>query len=213
MTSSPLYMTSHPLYLNSRPLYLCHHTHSIDDITANICMIGHLVYVWDPIHYIYGIILSMCDIITLCVDDTTLGIYMRSLNFRWRHIHSIKTNHTIHDVTSTSGMTSHPFYQTLNPLYLCHHNLCTDITATFVWHHTHYLCDIICTVSNITSTAYVITLLCLWQHNIYMWNHIQYAGPHIPYTCDITATNLCHHTNCIDNITPTLCMASHFAYV
>ena len=41
MTSSLLYVTSHPPYLTSCPLYLCHHTHSIDDITANICMISH----------------------------------------------------------------------------------------------------------------------------------------------------------------------------
>ena len=46
-----------------------------------------------------------------------------------------------------------------------------------------------------------------------MWNHIQYVGQHIHYTCDITATNLCHHTHCIDNIIPILCMTSHSAYV
>ena len=135
------------------------------------------------------------------------------LHCRWRCIHSITPNHSIYDVTSTSGMTSHPLYQTLHPLYLCHHNLSTDITPTFEWHHTHLLCDIICTIYNITSNPYVITLLYLWHHNLYIWNHIQYVGQHVHYTCDITATNLCHHTHCIDNITPTLCMTSHSKYV
>ena len=72
---------------------------------------------------------------------------------------------------------------------------------------------IICTIYNIISTPYVLTLLYLWHHNFYIWNHIQYIGQHIHYTCDITATNLCHHTHCIDIITPTLFMTSHSPYV
>lgn len=122
------------------------------------------------------------------------------------------SNHSVYDVTSTSGMISHPLYQTSRPLYLCHHNLSTDITPTCVWHHTHYICDIICTLYNITSSPYVITLLYLWHHNLYIWGHIQYLGQHIHYTCDITATNLCHHTHCID-ITLTLYMTRHSAYL
>ena len=184
-------------------------------------MILQPIYVWYHIQY-------RCDILSTILM-TTYPVYMTSqhcvlmtphsayvwhyLHFRWHHIHSITTNHTIHDVTSTSGMTSHPFYQTSHPLYLFHHNLSTDITATFVWNHTHYMCDILYPIYNITSPAYVITLLYLWQHNLYIWNHIQYAGPHILCTCDITATNLCHHSHCIESITPTLCMTSHSAFV
>ena len=50
-------------------------------------------------------------------------------------------------------------------------------------------------------------------------NDIQYVGPHIHYTCDITATNLCHHSHSSDNIIHTLydirlwsCMASFALY-
>ena len=131
------------------------------------------------------------------------------LQCRWHRIHSITQNHTIYDVTSTSGMTSHP----LHPLYLCHHNLSTDITPTLALHRNQYMCDIICIMCNITYTPYVITLLYLWHHNLYVWNHIQYVGQHIHYTCDITATNLCHHTHFNQNITLTLCMTSHSASV
>ena len=63
-------------------------------------------------------------------------------------------------------MTSHPLYQTSHQLYLCHHNPSIDITLDFLWHYTHYMCDIICTIYNIISAAYVITLLHLWQHNL-----------------------------------------------
>ena len=108
------------------------------------------------------------------------------LHCRWHRIHSITPNHSIHDVTSASGMTSH--HQTLHPLYLCHHNLSTYITHTFEWHHTHLLCDIIYTIYNITPIPYVITLLYLWHHNLSIWNHIQYVGQHIHYTWHIAST-------------------------
>ena len=211
MTSTPLYLTSHPLYLTLGSLYLCHHTHSINDITANICMISHPVYMWHNIHYIYDIIPTMYNITILCVDDTTLGMCMTSFELQ-------KTSHPLYHtkpqylfVTSTSGMTSHPLYQTSHSLYLCHHYLSTDITPSFVWHQTHYIYDIICTIFNITFTPYVITLLYLLHHNIYVFNYIQYIGQHIHYLCDVTATNLCHHTHCIDIIRPILCMTSHSA--
>ena len=43
MMSSPLYLPSHSHYLTLRALYLCHHTHSLNDITATLCMISHTV--------------------------------------------------------------------------------------------------------------------------------------------------------------------------
>ena len=142
-----------------------------------------------------------------------LGYVWHPLHCRWHRILSITPHHSIYDVTSTTGMTSHPLYQTLHPPYLCHHNLSTDIIPTFEWHHTHLLCDIICTIYNITSNPYVITLLYLWHHNLYIWNYIQYVGQHIHYTWDITATICVLRTHCIGNITPTLCMTSHLPCV
>ena len=103
-------------------------------------------------------------------------------------------------------MTSHPLYLlSSQPLHWYH--------THFVWHQTHYMCDIICTIHNITSTLYVITLLYLWHQKLYISNYIQYIGQHIHYPCDITATNLCHHTHCIDIITPNLFKTSHSPYV
>ena len=127
------------------------------------------------------------------------------LNCKWHHIHSITSNNSIYDVTSTSGMTSQPLYQTSNPLYLCHYNLSTDITPTIVWHHIYILCEIIFTIYIMTSNPYVITLLYWWHDNLYIWNHIQYVGQHMHYTCDITAT--------ICVITPTVLRASHPLFV
>ena len=174
-------------------------------------MISHPVYVRHFVHYIYGIIPTMYEITTLCVDYTTLGICMTSCALQ-------KTSHPLYHTKPQSlwlhihfRLSSHPLYQKSHQLYLCHHTLSNDITPTCVRHHTHYICDIICTINNIISTSYVIPLFYLWQHNIDLWNHIQYAVQNIHYPCDITVTSLCHHTHSIESITPTLCMTSHSA--
>ena len=157
-----IFMTSHPLYLTWYPLYLCHHTHPIDDITATIWMVSHPVYLWHHSPYIYDIVSTKYDIRTLSVDDPHLAYVWHPLHCRWHHIHSITPTHSIY-VTSTSGMIPRPQYQTLHPVYLCHNNLSTDITPSFQWHHTHLLCEIICTIYNVTSSPYVITLFYLWH--------------------------------------------------
>ena len=158
---------------------------------------------WHPVHYIYDIISTLYDNTALCVVDNPL--IMCVISFAWCHMQMW------HD--------THPLYQTSHPLYLCHHKLSTDLIPTFVWHRTHYMCDIICTLYIIISTPYVITLLYLWHHSLYIWNHIQYIGPHVHYTCDITATNRCLHSHSIDHITHTLycitlaiCVASFALY-
>ena len=141
-----LYMTSSPLYLTSHPLYLCHHTHPMDDMTVTTRKILHPVYLWHHIPYVSDKISTNYDITTFCVDVTNSAYVWHPLHCRWHRIHFITPNNCIYDIISTSDMTSHPLYQTLHPLYLGHHNLSTDITPTFEWHHTHLLCDILCTV-------------------------------------------------------------------
>ena len=113
--------------------------------------------------------------------------------------------HFRHDIT-------HPVSYIAPTVSLSSH-LSTDVTPTFVWHHTHYMCDIICTIYNIICTAFVITILYLGQHKLDIWNHIHYAVQNIHYPSDITVTSLCHHTHSIKSITHTLCMTSHLAYV
>ena len=173
-------------------------------------MISYPVYVtFCPLYLWY--LCSMHDITTLCVDNTTLSICMTTFALQ-------KTSHPLYQTKSQSlWLHIHlrnditPTVSDIAQLYLCHHNLSTDITSTCAWHHTHYICDSICTIYNILSTAYVLTLFYLWQQNLDIWNHIQYAAQNIHYPCDITVTSLCHHTHCIESITPTLCMTSHSA--
>ena len=134
------------------------------------------------------------------------------LHCRWQLTHFITPNHSIYDVTSISGRTTQPLYQTSHPQYLCHHTVSTDISPTFVWHHTHLLCDIIWTIYNITPNPSVITLLYLWHHtSIYGTTSSMRAT----YTLNMWHHSHClgYHTHGIDNITPTLLMTSHSPYV
>ena len=181
-------------------------------MTAQTCHWNNIQYMWGILSTVFMTSYPLCMTSQSCVVTTPHWAYVcHYLHYRRRHIHSITTSHNLYDFTSNSGMTSHPLYQTSHQMYLCHHNLSIDITPTFVWHPTHYMCDVICTIHNIISTAYVITLLYLGEHKLDIWNYIQYAVQNIHYPCDITVTSLCHHTHCIESITPTLCMASHLA--
>ena len=227
MALCALYKTSQPHFFTSN-----HHfediTPTVLDSVSILSVSSHQLYRWYHSHYMYDIAYSIGE--TFCpqylwhcinyvwhhnpVLIMPYSAYVwHHLRYRRGHIHSIKTSHNLYDFTSTSGLTSHSLYHTLHQLYPCHHNLSSYITPTFVWYHTHYMFDIICTIYNIISTAYVITLLYLGQHILDLWNHIQYAVQNIHYKFDITVTSLCHHTHCIESITPTLCMTSHSAYV
>ena len=225
VASFALYKTSEPHFLTSN-----HHfediTPTILEIVSTVSVSSHQLYRWYHSNYMYHI--------TSIIWETFCPLYLwHRTHYVWQHkpvcwIHhtrhmydiicttedvtsTLSHQATIFDFASTSGITSHPLYQTSHQLYLCHHNLSTDITSTFVWHHTHYMCDIICTRYNIISTAYVITLLYLWQHNLDIWKNIQYVLQNIHHPRHMTVTSLCHHSQCIESITPTLCMTAHSA--
>ena len=149
--------------------YIRHRGHCICVITPTLSMISQSLNVWYHIKYTWDILST--------IFMTSYTLYMKTqhcelitqhwayvwhhLHYRRRHIHSITPSQSLYDFTSTSGMTSHTLYPPSHQLYLCHHNLSTHNTSTFVWHDTHYICDIISTIYNIISTAYVITLFYL----------------------------------------------------
>ena len=174
-----------------KPLFWGHHTHYIRHVVHCICVItptllriSQPLYVWYHIQYMWDILSTiLMTSFPLCMTSQPwvmitphLAYVWHHLHYRRCHIHSITLSHNLYDFISTSGMTSHPLYQTSHQLYLCDQNLSTANTLNFEWHHTHYMCDVICIIYNIISTAYVITLLYLWQHNLDIWNHIQYAA-------------------------------------
>ena len=133
--------TSHLLYYKSCPLYLCHHTNSIDDITATICMISLPVYGRQSIHYIFDIVPTMIDNTTLGVDYTTLGICMTSFVLQkpsqplsgsshplYRHHHT----HSFYDITLAICVASFELYKTWHPHFLISNHHFEDITPTIL---------------------------------------------------------------------------------
>ena len=184
-------MISQPVYVWYHFLYMGDNLSTIFFISYPLCMTTepwvlirpHTAYVWDHLCY------------------------------RRRHIRSITPSQNLYDFTSTSGMTSHNLYQKSQQLYHCHHNLSTEITPSFYF---------ITPTISVTSYALYITLYPLLMSSNYSTydttnltyettSTLNYAVQNIHYPCDITVTNLCHHTHCIENLTPTLCMTSHSA--
>ena len=167
MTTYALHMTSHPFFKPSHHFIydvkstISNITSTVSDLASTVSVITPTLSMISQPAYVLYHIQCTCDILStifrtsypLCMTTQHCVLFIphsayvwHNLHYRWYHIHSITPNHSIYDVTSTSGMTLHPLYQRLHPLYLCHHNLSTDITPTFEWHHTHLLCDIICTI-------------------------------------------------------------------
>ena len=174
-------------------------------------MISQPPYVWYHIQY-------TCDILStifmtsypLC-KTTQHGVVLiphsacvwHHLHYRWYNFHANTPNQFLwchiyyrHGITPSLLDIAPIVSLSSQPLHWYH--------THFLWHLTHYVDDVICTLHNIMSTPYVITLLYFCHHSLYIWNHIQYVGPHIHYTCDITATNLCHHSHSIEIITHAL---------
>ena len=132
MTSYALHVTSHPQFRISH--HLMYDIRSIlSDLTSTVSLSSHPPYRWYHSHmpYIYDIISTKYDITTLCVDDTTLGIYITSFALQ---------------------MKTHPLYHT-KPQYLwCHVHFRHDNTAPVSdiapilsmssyrlhWHLTHF---------------------------------------------------------------------------
>ena len=219
LTSSLLNLK--PPFWGPHTHYIRHRVHCISVITRTLSMIPQPLYVWYHIMYMWDILstifmtlypLRMTAQPSVLITPHSAYVW-HHLHYRRHHIHSITSSYNLYDFTSTPGMRSQPLYQTSHQHYLCHHSLSTNNTPTFVSQHTHYRYHIIWTIYNIIPTAYVITLLYLWQHNLDLWNHMKYAVQNIHYPCDITVNSLCHDTHCFASITPTLCMTSHSALV
>ena len=136
-------LTSPSLYLKWPPPYLCHHrlcwwsqTNCMYDITSTLRMPSYALY------------------------TTSHPLFKTSYHCSY-HITStaFMTSHTRYGIThmaiQTLYLPSDPLYLTLHPLYLCHQPRVSIIPHPLsVWHHTHYMCDIIFSMHAITTTVY-----------------------------------------------------------
>ena len=100
--------------------YIIHPVHCICIITPTLSMRSQPLYVWYHIQYMWDI-LSTIFMTSYALGMTTEPFVLftphseyvwHHLHYKRRHIHSITPSHNLYDFTSTSGMTSHPLYQT-----------------------------------------------------------------------------------------------------
>ena len=134
---------------------------------------------------------------------------------------------TSHTLYMTSHTWQHKCYICHLTHYIWHYIHCSCIIKPSVsiiphplsgWHHTHYMCDIIFSMHDITWTLYDITPLYVWHHTQYIYDMISNIYD-ITHTAFLTTQRLyltshplyltsqplylCHHTddnthNCID---------------
>ena len=100
------------------------------------------------------------------------------------HTHSIY-------VIIPSPLTSHALLKDITPTF-CVTSYELNITSHAILMSSHYSTyDIAASIYETTSRMRATYTLNMWYHRYY----------------------LCHHTHCIDNITPTLCLTSHSPYM
>ena len=106
---------------------------------------------------------------------------------------------------------------TSKPLYMKPHPVCRATYTLHMRHHSHYLCPHTHCIVNITPT------LCMTSHSPYVWHRLHYTRHHIhtlwPQTTVFMSSHqiyltlcplyLCHHIDCINDITQTLFLRSH----
>ena len=203
MTSHPLYIsTSYPLYTTTYSLYLYHHSHCT--------CVSHLHFPWYHTLCIHDIAP------TICLTPDTL--------YEVLHPQFMTSHQIIYDITCTVFMSSLPRYLTLHRQYLCPHNPSTyDLWTLYVWHDTHLIYDISCTIQNVTSTLWVHTVDVTTLNPLHSWPNTQYIQHHThdntkvlsgisPCYLKVHPLYLCHQTQCINCITPSLCMTLHTMY-
>ena len=131
-----IFMTSLPLYFTSYRRYFCHHIHCIDDITTNLFVRSHPLYMstsyplYAPAYSLYLYHHTHCTCVshphfpwyhTLCVYDIAPTIWLTSDTLYKVSLPQFMTSrHIIYDIICTVFMSSLPRYLTLHPLYLCH---------------------------------------------------------------------------------------------
>ena len=132
------------------------------DITPTICTTSYTLYKASHPYFMRSHHI-MYDI-TCIVFLTSLPLYLT--------LHALYLCHQdqcINYTTPTLCVTSHTLYLWRHIQYACYHNnclwhytpLCIISEQLYVWHHTHFIYDILCTIRNVTSTVLMISQSCI----------------------------------------------------
>ena len=145
-------MRSHALCSWHQSQYIWNGIHLICVIKSTPLMVSDQLSLWYHPHLMSAILCTLQNVISTLYDFTPL-----QLSYYIHCTHDI--THPIYDIThmaiQTLYLPSDPLYLTLHPLYLCHQTQgITYTTPLPVWHHTHYMCDIIFSMHAIATTLY-----------------------------------------------------------
>ena len=78
----------------------------------------------------------------------------------------------------------------------------------YVWHHTHFIYDILGTIHNVTSTLWVHTIVVTILHTLHSWNHTHYIRHHTHDNTKVIST-ISHF---ISDTTSTVSVSSNPVY-
>ena len=111
-------MTSHPLYLISYERYFFHQIHCIDDITPNLFMRSHPLYMSTS----YPSYCIQHPINCVCTITATVPVYPPTLS---------KISHIfIYDIAPTICKTSDTLYKVSHPQFMTSPHIIYNITGT-----------------------------------------------------------------------------------
>ena len=141
---------------------------------------------WHHIRHKYDIIWTADDITSTLSQQTTVFMMSHPLQ-SWHHTPCIRhCTHCIFVITS-SPLISHPLLYDIWPT-LCVTSYALYITSHPILMSSHY------STYDIRTSIYDPHPVCRSRYTIYRWHQ---------------SHSLCHHSNCIENVTLTLCMTSH----
>ena len=188
MTSYPLYDVTHTVWMTTQVLYL----------TWNpFCLPSHLLYVITP---------TLSKTSHQLCKTSQVAYVCHHVHYTWHHIHPLRQQPLVF-------MTSHALYW---------------------WHHMHYIWHVIyCVFYHIHYMCHITQCLYLWHHTLYVYDiSTLYGVTHSVMTtqplCNFTATmsditptvsvsshqlDQFHQTQCMYDITATMCMASYALHV
>ena len=149
----------HQLCKISQMAYVCNHLHyewpHIHPFRQQplVFMTSHAIYWGHHMHYIWHVIYCVWYHI-LYMSDITQCLYL------WHQKLYVYDISTLYGITH-SVMTTQQLCKFRDTMYVCHptHSICVITpkgsilsNQVYVWHHSHYVYDIVCTTCDITST-------------------------------------------------------------
>ena len=155
-------MTSHPIYLTVYHHYFCQNIHCIDDITPNVFMRSHPLYMltsytlYTTTYSLYLYQHSHCTCVshslfpwyhTLFIYDIAPTICLSDTLYNVSHPQFITSHHIIYEITCTVFISLLPGCLTLHPQNLCPYNpskydlwttVCMTSHPLYIWHLRHH---------------------------------------------------------------------------